>query len=54
MLWTAIAHIQRTEPRIVNVVYSGDVDASKEEIIAKVKVRVVNSNSQCAVPISHV
>ncbi|VDC07093.1 unnamed protein product [Peniophora sp. CBMAI 1063] len=40
VLWTAIAHIQRTEPSIVNVVYSGDVDATKEEIIAKVKARL--------------
>jgi len=38
VLWTAIAAVQRTEPDVVSVVYSGDVDASKEEIIAKVKV----------------
>ncbi|THH09587.1 hypothetical protein EW146_g8649 [Bondarzewia mesenterica] len=39
VLWTAIALMQRIEPEIVNVVYSGDVDASKEDIIAKVKAR---------------
>jgi alpha-1,2-mannosyltransferase len=31
--------IQRTEPDIVSVVYSGDLDATKEQIIANVKVR---------------
>lgn len=40
VLWTAIAFSQRTEPNIVSVVYSGDVDASKESIIAKVKVQL--------------
>ena len=39
VLWTAIAALQRTEPDIVSVVYSGDTNASKDEIIAKVKVR---------------
>lgn len=39
VLWTAIASIQRTNPDVVSIVYSGDVDASKEEIIAKVKSR---------------
>lgn len=38
VLWTAISSIHRTERDIVVVVYSGDTDASKEEIIAKVKV----------------
>jgi hypothetical protein len=32
--------MQRTEPDVVCVVYSGDTDASKEQIIAKAKVRV--------------
>lgn len=32
--------MQRTEPNIINVVYSGDTDASKEQILAKVKVRL--------------
>ena len=41
MLWTAIAAIQRTEPDVVSVVYSGDVDATKEQIIEKVKVRTL-------------
>ena len=40
VLWTAIAHIQRTEQDIVCVVYTGDVDATKEQIISKVKVNV--------------
>ena len=43
MLWTAIAHIQWTEPSIVSVVYNGDTDASKEEIIAEVEVRAFDS-----------
>jgi len=39
VLWTAIASMHQTEPDTVSVVYSGDTEASKEEIIAKVKVR---------------
>ncbi|RDB14695.1 GDP-Man:Man(3)GlcNAc(2)-PP-Dol alpha-1,2-mannosyltransferase [Hypsizygus marmoreus] len=39
VLWTAIAALQRTEHDVVSVVYSGDVDASKIDIIAKVKAR---------------
>ncbi|KAF9568744.1 mannosyltransferase [Agrocybe pediades] len=39
VLWTAIASMQRTEPNVISVVYSGDTDATKEEIIAKVKAR---------------
>ncbi|KIJ59041.1 glycosyltransferase family 4 protein [Hydnomerulius pinastri MD-312] len=39
VLWTAIAHIQREHKDIVCVVYSGDIDASKQEIIDKVKAR---------------
>ena len=38
MLWTAVALLQHTEPDIVSVVYTGDTDATKEEIINKVKV----------------
>lgn len=41
MLWTAIAALQRSDPDIVSVVYSGDIDASKEEIIDKVKVLAI-------------
>jgi alpha-1,2-mannosyltransferase len=37
-LCTAIAALQRTDPDVLSVVYSGDVDASKGQIIAKVKV----------------
>jgi len=39
VLWAAVAHIQHTEPDIVSVVYTGDTDATKEEIIRKVKSR---------------
>ncbi|KNZ81275.1 Asparagine-linked glycosylation protein 11 like protein [Termitomyces sp. J132] len=39
VLWTAIAALQRTEPDVVSVVYSGDTDASKSEIIKKVSAR---------------
>ena len=39
VLWTAVAFMQRTEPDVISVVYSGDTDATKEQIIAKVKVR---------------
>jgi hypothetical protein len=40
VLWTAIALMQRTEPDVISVVYSGDTGASKEQIIAKAKVRL--------------
>ncbi|KAL4066395.1 glycosyltransferase family 4 protein [Scleroderma yunnanense] len=39
VLWTAIAHIQQEHKDIVSVVYSGDTDASKQDIINKVKAR---------------
>ncbi|KAI6027795.1 glycosyltransferase family 4 protein [Pisolithus microcarpus 441] len=39
VLWTAIAHIQRQHKDIICVVYSGDTDASKTDIINKVKAR---------------
>lgn len=39
MLWTAIAHIQCTKPNVISVVYSGDTNATKQEILAKVKSR---------------
>ena len=38
VLWTAIAAMQRTNPDIISAVYSGDTDATKAEIISKVKV----------------
>ena len=31
--------MQRSEPDVISVVYSGDIDATKEQIVAKVKVR---------------
>ncbi|KAN0088030.1 glycosyltransferase family 4 protein [Tylopilus felleus] len=39
VLWTAVAHIQREHKDLICVVYSGDIDASKQEIIEKVKAR---------------
>lgn len=39
VLWTAIAFLQRTEPSVVSVVYSGDKNTSKEQITAKVAER---------------
>ncbi|TFY51958.1 hypothetical protein EVG20_g10766 [Dentipellis fragilis] len=39
VLWAAVSFIQRTEPDVISVVYSGDKDATKEQIIAKVKSR---------------
>ncbi|KZT39934.1 mannosyltransferase [Sistotremastrum suecicum HHB10207 ss-3] len=39
VLWTAISFFQRTEPDVVNVVYTGDVGVSKEKILANVKDR---------------
>ena len=41
VLWTAIAASQRTNPHVVNVVYTGDTEASKEQIIGKAKVRTL-------------
>jgi hypothetical protein len=42
VLWTAIAMMQREHRDVVSVVYSGDTDATKEEIISKVKVRLIS------------
>ncbi|KAF5360868.1 hypothetical protein D9756_004945 [Leucocoprinus leucothites] len=39
VLWTAIAALQRNEPEIISVVYSGDIDATKTQILNKVKAR---------------
>jgi hypothetical protein len=40
VLWTAIAYLQKTQPEVVSMVYSGDYPkASKEEIISKINVR---------------
>lgn len=38
VLWAAIAYLQREEPNVVCVVYTGDTDVTKSEIIDKVKV----------------
>jgi alpha-1,2-mannosyltransferase len=37
VLWTAIASIQQRHPEVVSVVYSGDLDATKDQILVKVK-----------------
>ena len=56
VLWTAVALMQRTEPDVISVVYSGDTDASKEQIIAKAKVRArafplrCNARTTCPYP----
>lgn len=34
--------MQRTDPDVVSIVYSGDTDATKDEIISKVKVRYLH------------
>ncbi|KXN80614.1 GDP-Man:Man(3)GlcNAc(2)-PP-Dol alpha-1,2-mannosyltransferase [Leucoagaricus sp. SymC.cos] len=39
VLWTAIASMQRNEPEIINIIYSGDTDATKMQILDKVKAR---------------
>ncbi|CAE6521806.1 unnamed protein product [Rhizoctonia solani] len=39
VLWAAIAYLQRTNSQVLSVVYTGDTDATKEEIITKVKTR---------------
>lgn len=40
-MWTAIAALQRTDPDVLSVVYSGDIETSKGQIIDKVKVIVI-------------
>ena len=37
--------MQRTNPDVISAVYSGDTDATKSEIISKVKVGFVSSIS---------
>ncbi|KAG1810830.1 mannosyltransferase [Suillus subaureus] len=39
VLWTAIAATQRTHPNCISLVYTGDVDVTKEQIIAQVEAR---------------
>ncbi|TFK27677.1 mannosyltransferase [Coprinopsis marcescibilis] len=39
VLWTAIASIQRAHPDVLSVVYSGDIDTTKGQILEKVKSR---------------
>lgn len=44
MLWTAIRDVQRFFPYVVSVIYTGESNTSKEEILAKVKVKSLVSN----------
>jgi alpha-1,2-mannosyltransferase len=44
VLWAAVALIQREYPDIISIVYSGDTDASKEDIIQKAKVMWLLAN----------
>ncbi|CAO3644152.1 unnamed protein product [Mucor hiemalis] len=37
VLWTAIRDVQREFPNVICVVYTGDLEATKEQIISKVK-----------------
>ncbi|KZO96898.1 glycosyltransferase family 4 protein [Calocera viscosa TUFC12733] len=39
VLWAAVADFQRTAPNVISVVYTGDTDATKQEILEKVKAR---------------
>ncbi|KAF7307264.1 hypothetical protein MIND_00520100 [Mycena indigotica] len=39
VLWTAIAYIQRTRPEVLPVVYTGDIDATKDSIVQKAQSR---------------
>jgi len=38
VLWSAIAVLQTKEPQIISIIYSGDIDATKTQILDKVKV----------------
>lgn len=40
MLWTALRDVQRDFSNVICVVYTGDIEATKEQIINKVKVRI--------------
>jgi len=40
VLWSAIAVLQTKEPQIISIIYSGDIDATKTQILDKVKVIV--------------
>lgn len=47
VLWAAVQYMQTNKPDIVNVVYTGDIEATKEQIINKVKVRLFIVHSLC-------
>lgn len=40
VLWTALRDVQRDFSNVICVVYTGDIEATKEQIINKVKVRI--------------
>jgi len=44
VLWTAIACLQREEPKTLSIVYTGDVSVSKEDILSKVKVQFASGS----------
>jgi len=39
VLWAAIRVMQEKYPNVMSVVYTGDQDASKEQILSRVEVR---------------
>ncbi|KAF9175124.1 asparagine-linked glycosylation protein [Mortierella sp. AD010] len=39
VLWTAIRYIQENYPHVISVVYTGDTDVTKEDILERVKTR---------------
>jgi hypothetical protein len=51
VLWTVIASLQRKEPHIICVVYTGDVGVAPEEILTRVK---VSHWLKCSVNCPHV
>ncbi|OAD67672.1 glycosyltransferase family 4 protein [Phycomyces blakesleeanus NRRL 1555(-)] len=38
VLWTAVRDVQKEFPHVISVIYTGDLDATKEQILYKVKV----------------
>ena len=40
VLWGAIVYLQRTQPDIISVIYTGDKGVTKDGIISKVKVKL--------------
>jgi hypothetical protein len=42
VLWRAIASLQQKHKNVISVVYTGDIDATKDEILRKAQVRRPN------------